>query len=83
MAWQDFEFDPVEGLENTTVFESKPSSGARARQQVMTPLNQIKAFINTKVKEVSTDLATHKTEFEAVQTSLKPLRNLMGVKFNG
>ena len=32
---------------------------------------------------------THKTEFEAVQTSLetkadyKPLRNLMGVKFNG
>jgi len=26
---------------------------------------------------------THKTEFEAVQTSLKPLRSLMGVKFNG
>ena len=72
MAWEDFKFTPEDGLENTTIFESKPVSGARARQQFTTILNQIKTFLNGTVK----------TEIATKQDS-KPLRNLMGVKFNG
>lgn len=62
MAWEDFEFTPEDGLENTTTFESKPVSGARARQQFTTILNQIKTFLNGTVKETSADLATHKAD---------------------
>lgn len=40
----------------------------------------IKMYLNdTLTVEVDARMA----EFEAVQTSLKPLRSLMGVKFNG
>jgi hypothetical protein len=72
MAWEDFKFTPEDGLENTTTFPSKPGSGAAARAQPMTLFNQIKAFFNSTVK----------TEIATKQDS-KPLRNLMGVKFNG
>jgi hypothetical protein len=59
MAWEDFEFTPENGLENTTTFPSKPGSGAAARAQFMTILNQIKAFFNGTVKNA---IDEHKAE---------------------
>jgi hypothetical protein len=67
MAWTDFAFTPADGVENTTTYESKPASGARAREQVQAGMNQIKNFINSTVKE----------------NSLNTLRYYMGVKFQG
>jgi hypothetical protein len=42
----DFAFTPADGLENTTTYESKPVSGARAREQIQEPINQIRDRMN-------------------------------------
>ena len=68
MAWQDFDFTPSDGLSNTPTFESKPTSGARAREQFMIILNQIKTFLNGTIKTSVTGNA---------------LRDIMGVKYKG
>ena len=62
MAWTDFKYDPEDGLENSTTFESKPVNGGRARQQFMIILDQIKVFLNGTVKSIRTDLDSHKAE---------------------
>ena len=42
-----FSFDPVNGLNDTTVFVSAPTSEAQARQQFMTIFNQLRDFVNS------------------------------------
>ena len=55
MAWTDFDYVPTDGLSNVASFPSKPGSGALARAQFMTLLNQIKTFFNGTVKtEITT-----------------------------
>lgn len=43
----DFNFTPTDGLLDTAVFPSNPTSEAQARQQFMTLFNQIRDYINT------------------------------------
>lgn len=40
-----FAFDPASGFNDTTVY-TNPTSGAEARQQLQTPLNQLRDYIN-------------------------------------
>ena len=42
----DFNFNPPEGLNNTSVFVDEPTTGAAARQQFMTLFNQLKDYVN-------------------------------------
>ena len=49
MSLTEFAFDPVTGFNDTTVY-TNPTSGAEARQQLQTPLNQLKTYINEDLK---------------------------------
>jgi microcystin-dependent protein len=42
----DFQFDPIEGLMNETIFTDKPASETAARQQFQTLFNQLRDFLN-------------------------------------
>lgn len=42
-----FNYDPINGLNDTVVFPSSPTSEAAARQQFMTLFNQIKNYLNS------------------------------------
>jgi hypothetical protein len=66
-AVSDMAFTPADGLANTTTYESKPTSGARAREQVQAGMTQIQTHINTHI----------------VPNINTKLRNYMGVAFNG
>lgn len=46
---RDFSFSPENGLENVEQFPTTPKSEQEARQQIQTPLNQIKEFINSTI----------------------------------
>lgn len=41
-----FQYDPTDGLNNTSTYPPKPSTGAAARQQFMGLLGQIRDYIN-------------------------------------
>ncbi len=45
MPISNFAFDPTTGFNDTTAFPN-PTSGAEARQQLQTPLNQLRDYIN-------------------------------------
>lgn len=45
MAITNFAFTPATGFNDTTVY-TNPQSGTQARQQLQTPLNQIRDYIN-------------------------------------
>lgn len=48
-------YNPSDGLNNVTVFPSKPGSGAAARKQVQDMLDQILAFHNAHIADLVTD----------------------------
>ena len=57
MTINDFEFTPSNGFNDTVAFPN-PTSGAEARSQLQTPLNQLRDYINEDLVPNLPDVST-------------------------
>lgn len=69
-------FDPEAGLEDSSLFETTPATEARAREQVQTPLNQLRDFINNEVINVLENAESGQSGAEHIGS--KPIGSLPG-----
>lgn len=59
-----FKFSPENGLLDEAAFPTNPTTQQEARGQVQTPMNQLRDFINDKVKPTIDELETFKSELD-------------------
>ena len=59
-----FAFNPPTGLLDEAAFPTNPATQQEARGQVQTPMNQLRDFINDKVKPTIDELETFKSELD-------------------
>jgi hypothetical protein len=55
MALTPFAFDPTDGLRNTSTYPTTPDNETDARDQIQTPLDELKDGLNTVINAVDTD----------------------------
>ena len=64
-----FAFNPPTGLLDEAAFPTNPATQQEARGQVQTPMNQLRDFINDKVKPTIDELESFKKGFDDISKS--------------